>query len=230
MSLFTVPQRAQSTVQFENRQVAGEQLAEAILQAIAQTPPDPALGFVVYALPKGGLPVAQPIAQALHCPLDVVVAKKITLPNNPELAIGAVTATGEVVWASGRRRLSEETRQTALYQAESEAQIQFFDLAASSRRYAPGGTIALVVDDGIATGMTMAVAVQALRNQQSAQIWICVPVAPPDLMAFLHAISDRVIVLATPTPFHSVSRFYQEFFQVSIEEARELLQSGRSPS
>jgi predicted phosphoribosyltransferase len=137
------------------------------------------------------------------------------------LAIGAVTADGHVVWASHRRSGSplSEQQTIALQQAQTHAQAQLRQLSPAGQRCDPQAAIALVVDDGIATGMTMAAAVAALRAQQVAQIWICAPVAPLELMPFLKELGDRVIILATPTPFQSVSRFYKEFTQVSTAEA-----------
>lgn len=204
---------------FKNRQAAGEELAQAV---VAQKPTPP---IIVYALPRGGIPIAEPVARRLGCPLDILVAKKITEPGNPELAIGAVTVDGHVIWARHKPDWSanSELWQTAMHQARRKAQAQLAQLAPSGPGLAATGAIAILVDDGIATGMTMAVAAQALRDQAPAAIWICTPVAPLGLINCLHQWADRVIVLATPEPFWSVSRFYQEFPQVEIEEARAYL-------
>ncbi len=204
---------------FRDRADAGEQLAEAVLGQLAEIDP----GFkrikpIVYALPRGGLPIAAPLAQRLGCPLDIIVAKKITRPENPELALGAVTADGQVLW--GRQRLLRyQVRQSAQQEAQAKAQDQFNRMASACPQVDPTGAVALVVDDGIATGMTIAVAVQALRHRPLAQIWICAPVAPPDLVEEMRQWCDRLVVLATPDPFISVSRFYEAFPQVEMEEA-----------
>ena len=159
------------TVCFADRLEAGERLAEAILQEIEQLPSSPPL-FIVYALPRGGLAVAAPIAHRLNCPMDVIVAKKITRPENPELAIGAVTADGHVLWLPQSRSLHEATHlsETALQQAHNRANQQWEQFVPSRPPVDPQGAIALVVDDGVATGMTMAVAIQSLRSQRPAQI------------------------------------------------------------
>jgi predicted phosphoribosyltransferase len=233
MASFPLSQNVDVAIHFVNRRAAGEQLAQAVQREIETNPVLGADRYLVYALPKGGLPVAAPIARLLHCPLDVIVAKKITPPDNPELAIGAVTADGHVLWASQRRSRQVATpsvytlspaQTKGLAQAQTQAEAQQAEFAAYSPRVSPTGAIALIVDDGIATGMTMAVAVESLRSRRPAQIWICTPVAPLELPPFLNSISDRLIVLATPTPFYSVSRFYQEFPQVSMEEALEEMQ------
>ncbi len=181
--------------------------------------------MIVYALPRGGLAIAEPIARRLHCPLDVIVAKKITRVENPELAIGAVTADGHVLWLSPTRSHTlPETYELALQRAQKRAEVQWQQLAPYRPLVSPQGRIALIVDDGIATGMTMAAAAQALRSQHPAEIWICVPVAPPDILRQLQSWCDRVVVLAAPSPFYSVSRFYQQFPQVEMEEAIDCLQ------
>ncbi|UBF26795.1 phosphoribosyltransferase [Kovacikia minuta CCNUW1] len=228
MSPFSSFQDTGSTVRFVNRQEAGEKLAETVLEEIRKHPVSEGMRFLVYALPRGGLPIAAPVAQRLNCPLDVIVAKKITRPDNQELAIGAVTADGQVVWAPHWSAFAQTLaqHQTALEQAQAHAQAQWQDLSPEGTRADPTGAIALVIDDGIATGMTMAAAVRSLRAQQVAQVWICAPVAPLDLMPFLQEMGDRLIILATPAIFNSVSRFYKEFPQVSTEEAASYLKDG----
>ncbi len=200
---------------FKDRQEAGEKLAQAI---IAQGPAQP----TVYALPRGGLPVAVPVARQLQCPLGVVVAKKITEPKQPELAVGAVTSDGHVLWLEHKPAWMKKAhllRRMALEQAYQKAQAQFAQLTTNWSQPDPAGTTAILIDDGIATGMTMAVAVQALRQQQPIEVWICVPVAPQGLLRSLQELADQVVILATPEPFLNVSRFYQAFPQVEIEEA-----------
>lgn len=212
----------QSTVLFADRHEAGEKLAKAIsaeIEALQLTGQE--VRPIVYALPRGGLPIAQPVAQWLHCPLSVIVAKKITRPSNPELAIGAVTADGHVLWANPEEGDPENSDLWAfpLHQAHEQAKAQLAQFSEVAPPIPAEGAIALLVDDGIATGMTIAVAAQAIRAQNPAQVWLCAPIAPAILMPFLEQWGDRVIVLETPDPFHSVSRFYSRFNQVPTEEA-----------
>lgn len=210
-----------------DRTDAGEQLAQAIRVVLTQTAADGVSApAVVYALPRGGLPVAAPVAHLLGCPLDIVVAKKISHPQNPELAIGAVTSSGQILWSTqtpfGRQYSRQE--EAALSQALSKAQSQFAQLSPACPQVNLEGAIAILVDDGIATGMTMAVAAQALRAQHPAAVWLCAPVAPLSLLPWLQQWGDRIIVLDTPESFLSVSRFYVEFPQVEMEEALAYLQ------
>ncbi|MEQ8971756.1 MAG: phosphoribosyltransferase family protein [Coleofasciculus sp. C1-SOL-03] len=213
---------------FSDRAHAGEELAQVLLTQIAEL--EMTMGEmvspVVYALPRGGIPVAVPVARRLNCPLDIVVAKKITTPQNPELAIGAVTSDGQVLWAQQRLwgRLKATLRQTALRHAQDKAQAQLAEFAPGCSPVNPQGRLALVVDDGIATGMTMIAATQALKEQHPHQIWICTPVAPAGLIKCLGRFCDRLVILETPDDFLSVSRFYGKFPQVNTDEALAYLQ------
>lgn len=219
------------SVLFCDRNSAGEQLAEAIEVQINRIRQQGILAQpIVYALPRGGLPIAVPIAARLECPLDIIVAKKITLPQDPELAIGAVTANGYAIW-SNRLPLPQNhpDLQQALQQAQQKAQQQYDRLAVYCPKVNPQGAIAIVIDDGIATGMTVTIAIQALQAQKPDRVWIGTPVAPLLAIEFLSQLCDRAIVLATPSHFHSVSRFYQEFTQVELEVAATLLQKVNHP-
>lgn len=212
---------------FSDRLDAGERLAQSVLTLVNQLKAtDISAPPIVYALPRGGIPLGEPVARLLGCPLDIIVAKKITLPPNPELAIGAVTSLGNALWSRPKllRKQPPEVLQAALRQAQEKAQAQAEQLSIGRPQVSAQGTLALLVDDGIATGMTMAAAAQALKAQNPAQIWICAPVAPASLVEWLAQWCDRVVVLETPDPFLSVSRFYTKFPQVETEEALVYLQ------
>jgi predicted phosphoribosyltransferase len=207
---------------FRDRIDAGEQLAGVLLTQINQlkeagVPAEP----IIYALPRGGIPVAAPVARTLDCVLDIVVAKKITTPQNPELAIGAVTSEGQVLWLRNKRlrKRGERIIQIALRQAQDKAQAQLDHLGVGCPSHNPQGKLALVIDDGIATGMTIAAATQAVKAKNPSQIWICSPVAPAGLMEWLSQWCDRLVILETPQQFYSVSRFYEDFPQVETQEA-----------
>lgn len=226
-------QGSENATIFVDRQDAGKKLAQAVLTE-AQTLPD-ATKFVVYGLPRGGLPVAEPVARALGCPLDVMVAKKITRLENLELAIGAVTADGHVLWPKtlSPGQTGSPDLKAALLDAQNKAQAQLAQFG-DRPKIDPEGAIALLVDDGIATGMTMAVAIKALKTRNPLEIWICAPVAPQEIVnSLLRQNRDsleleganRAIILATPDPFWSVGRFYQVFTQVETEEALACLQN-----
>lgn len=205
---------------FRDRTDAGEKLAEVIFSDFCQInlTTEWTIKPIVYALPRGGLPVAVPVARRLGCPLSVVVAKKITLPDNPELALGAVTANGCIVWSKYKPR-NLWVQHHIIDKAHQKAQNQLESLGAGKPKVSPLGKIVILVDDGIATGMTMVAAVKSIKLEKPNAIWISVPVAPPELSKSLAECCDRLIVLETPHPFLSVSRFYAEFSQVDTEVA-----------
>ncbi len=209
---------------FRDRTDAGIQLAEAIYTTITQLSAETILPpQFVYALPRGGLPVALPVARRLKCPLSAIVAKKITHPKNPELAIGAVTALENVLWEQSRVPRKPAHRQAILDTALATAKVQneLFNPACPDINLT--GAIAIVIDDGIATGLTMAVAAQALRMYQPAAIWLCAPVAPASLLPWLQTWGDILVILNTPEPFFSVSNFYERFEQVPTKDAIDCL-------
>ncbi len=204
---------------FCDRTAAGEQLAQVIDATISQLATVELPPQIVYALPRGGLPVALPIARKLKCPLSVIVAKKISHPKNPELAIGAVTAMGNVLWNEYNPYPKRSDQEAALEQAVTTAEAQMAQFNLVCPQVSATDAIAIIVDDGIATGMTMAVAAQAIAMQQPAAIWLCAPIAPPALLPWLQTWGDRLVILHTPEPFFSVSHFYQHFEQVKTLDA-----------
>lgn len=208
---------------FSDRADAGNQLAKMLLPLVTEENEvrEAKLKTIVYALPRGGVPVAAAVADKLDCPLDIVVAKKITMPRNPELAIGAVTSDGHVLWTRSRRLDIKKSKlhQAALREAQAKAQAQLAQLSAARPHVNPQESLALLVDDGIATGMTMAAAIKSLLVHGPAQIWICSPVAPLSLSNWLSRWGHRTVILEQPKLFSSVSRFYAKFPQVAAEEA-----------
>ncbi len=210
---------------FRDRTDAGERLAEVIFSDFSQMDltTEWVLKPIVYGLPRGGLPVAVPVAHKLACSLSVIVAKKITLLDNPELALGAVTTDGSVVWSKHKPR-NLQFQQTLIEKAQQKAKSQLESLSGGKPKISPLGSLVILIDDGIATGMTMMAALKSIKSQKPNAVWICAPVAPSELIKPLGECCDRLIILETPHPFLSVSRFYAEFTQVKIEVALACLQ------
>jgi putative phosphoribosyl transferase len=181
---------------------------------------------VVLALPRGGVPVGFEVAKALNAPLDVFVVRKLGLPGQEELAMGAI--------ASGGARVLNRDLMRALAipdeVVEQVAQEEQRELERREREYRDGrppvdvrGKTAILVDDGLATGSSMRVAVLALKQKQPAQIVVAVPVAPRDSCAELESVADKVICAVTHEPFWGVGQWYADFSQTSDEEVRDLL-------
>jgi putative phosphoribosyl transferase len=197
---------------FEDRIDAGRKLAAAL------PPLDPAQ-TVVIALPRGGVPVAEVIAQAIGAPLDIALVRKVGMPGQEELALAAV--------ADGPEPSLVVNKDVARFAGLSEKEIRALaepELAEIDRRrqvYLGGrppvpvaGRTVVVVDDGIATGATMRVALKALRAQGPARLILAVPVAPAETVEELSAEADAVVCLSTPSPFVAVGRHYLRFDQV----------------
>ena len=201
---------------FDDRADAGRKLAERI--GCEPLSPD----GVVYGIPRGGVVVAAEVARALHLPLDVVVPAKVGAPGNPEYAIGAVAPDGEVVANPEAGFSAEEVARLAGPAREK--------IARSLALFRPGGATAdarghhaIVVDDGLATGLTAIAACSFLRRAGASRITLAVPVASPRAVRALAPHADEIIVLEAPHSFASVGQFYRRFGQTSDAEVIELL-------
>lgn len=215
-----------SRYRFEDRFDAGRQLAARLAHLTPERP-------VVYALPRGGVPVALEVARALGAPLDLVLVRKIGAPGAAELALGAVV-DGEhpqMVINEGVRRGSgaddaylERARASALAEIERRRARYLGDRVQIS----PAGRTAILVDDGLATGATMKAALVAVRRQGAATVCVAVPVAPEDTLAAIGALADTVVCLHPARRFPGVGAFYRDFHQLSDEETVGLLRAGWS--
>jgi predicted phosphoribosyltransferase len=214
-------------VAFRDRREAGRRLADK-LTAYAHRP-----NLIVLALPRGGTPVAYEVARMLGAPLDIFVVRKIGLPGQEELALGAV-ATGGVRVLNGEiiaaldvppRIVDEVTAREAQELARRE-RLYRGDRPPPELR----GKTVIVVDDGLATGASMFAAIQALREQQPARIVVAVPVGPPVSCEALRTVVDDVVCVITPEPFHAVGHWYDDFDQTGDDEVRALLEEPAKPS
>ena len=178
-------------------------------------------GLLVLGLPRGGVPVAFQIAQALGAELDILLVRKLGSPGNPELAMGAIASGGirvmnpeVVLWAGIDDRAIERVVEREEEELERRARLY------RGRRPMPviAGRRIILVDDGMATGATMRAALATLRSQDPAELVVAVPVAPSDTVSSLGREADAVVCLGTPDPFGAIARFYVEFPQVSDEE------------
>jgi predicted phosphoribosyltransferase len=209
---------------FRDRTHAGQLLAAHLLPFADRG------DVVVLALPRGGVPVASEVAAVLHAPLDVIVARKLGLPGQPEFAIGAVAGdvailnqeivdyldldAGDIA-AIARRESAEIERRSRVYRVRPPVELK--------------GRSVIIVDDGLATGNTMRAAVGAVRKQLPGRVIVAVPVAAASTCEQLRADADDVICLRTPAPFRSVGQWYANFRQVTDDEVRALLLAAAPP-
>ncbi len=209
---------------FKDRTDAGEKLADRLAEMTLREP-------VVLALPRGGVPVAAPVARRLGAPLDLLMVRKIGMPGAPELAAGAVVEGGAPAFNEEMLRalrLSEADFEGEIAEKRAEIEARQTRLRAGADRVPLAGRDAIVVDDGIATGATVRAALIALRARGPARILLAVPVAPPDTLADLGALADEMICLHTPDPFRAVSLHYRHFDQTDDETVAALLKAARN--
>lgn len=203
-------------LRFADRTDAGQQLAEKLAQMDLRDP-------VVFALPRGGVPVGAEVARKLGAPLDLILVRKIGAPGNPEVALGAIAegAAGTILMNEDVRRLSGAS-DAFIQRAHAE---QRAELERRKKRYLgerprvdPAGRTAIVIDDGLATGATMKAALQSLKNNGASRIVVALPVAPESALAELTGLADDVVCLLRATTFRGVGAFYRDFGQLSDEE------------
>ncbi|HAK07641.1 MAG TPA: phosphoribosyl transferase [Spartobacteria bacterium] len=206
--------------QFRNRYEAGEFLAEQ-LTTYANKP-----NVIVFALPRGGVPVGAQVARRLNAPLDVFVVRKLGVPGHPELAMGAI-ATGGVRVFNGdvinSLRIPDEV-------IEAVTAEEFEELQRRERSYRDDlpppeveGKIVIIVDDGIATGSTMVAAVAALRQLGAGRVVVAAPTIARSTYDYLQKNADDVVAVIVPEEFYGVGQWYEDFSQTTDEEVHQLL-------
>ncbi|NTY37783.1 phosphoribosyltransferase [Burkholderia diffusa] len=213
------------TEYFADRADAGRQLADALSDYAGRS------DVVVLALPRGGVPVAYPVASALRAPLDVLVVRKLGVPCEPELAMGAIATGGAMhLQRSVIRSMGVTDAQLADVIVRETAELHRRE--ALYRGAAPplpvDGRIAIVVDDGVATGASMRVALQALRERHPARIVAAAPVAPAGAQHAFDDLADAFVTVSQPLSFFGISQFYARFEQTSDDEVRTLLDAART--
>lgn len=209
---------------FIDRRDAGRELAA----ALAGRWPDSRV--IVLGLPRGGVPVAAEVAEALEAPLDVFVVRKLGTPGQPELAMGAIASGGVRVVNSALVRqlaVSDEL-------LDNVAARELVELERREREYRGdrppldlSGRTVVIIDDGLATGATMRAAVQAVRAGEPERVVVAVPVGAPDACAMLAETADEVVCLHEPTAFGAVGTYYKDFTQTTDKQVRELLAGHR---
>lgn len=208
---------------FADRIEAGARLAEALEQLAGED-------VVVLGVPRGGVEVAAEVARARGWPLDIVIPRKIGAPFNPELGLGAI--------APGVRVLDERMIRTLNVSPdylEEEISAQEEEIHRRTEAYRGGrppidvrGKVAVVVDDGVATGGTAAAAVRWARAQGATRVVLAIPVAPREAVLRLSKEADEVVCLGTPEPFFAVGQWYERFPQTSDREVVDLLERARA--
>jgi putative phosphoribosyl transferase len=216
--------RRAATRTFRDRREAGRAVAEELMSYRDKG------DVLVFGLARGGVPVAWEIATALHAPLDVFLVRKIGVPGWPELAMGALASGGGLVMnddvVSSLRVTDEQVRE--VIDSETAELARRENAYRGGRAMAdPRGKVAILVDDGIATGASMLAAVRAVRGADPKSIIVAVPVGPDSTCRELGQEADDVVCVTMPPGFEAVGQVYADFHQVSDEEVRELLNTPK---
>jgi predicted phosphoribosyltransferase len=212
---------------FANRREAGSELASKLRHYAGRN------DVVVVALPRGGVPVAFEIAEALDAPLDIFLVRKIGMPGHPEYAIGAIASGGVRVLSEDVIRAYDIPRSLI----EATTRNEQLELERREREYRQGGTlvplrarVVILVDDGLATGSTMRAAVEAVRQHRPARVVVAVPVGAPATCEEFADITDETVCARTPEPFRAVGLWYSDFSQTTDEDVRQLLREHATRS
>ena len=209
---------------FADRAAAGVALARELQRRLLRPP------LIVLALPRGGVAVAYEVARMLHAPLDVLIVRKIGMPGQPELAIGAIASGGILVQEPGMEQEFPELAESFDRLVEE----QRLELERRQRVYRPGasalelsGKSAILVDDGLATGSTMLAAVRAARAAGAATIIVAAPVASPEAAALIRREADVTVILQIPPALFAIGQWYRDFEQLEDAEVCRLLDLSR---
>ncbi|GAX34461.1 phosphoribosyltransferase [Nodularia sp. NIES-3585] len=210
---------------FKNRTIAGQVLAGELADYANRS------GVIILALPRGGVPVAFEVAKALNAPLDVLVVRKLGVPEQEELAMGAIASGGVRIINEhiiNLVNISEDTIARVAAQEERELERRERLYRGNRPDLDLQGRIVILVDDGLATGATMWAAVASVRRQHPAKIVIAVPVAASATCHELQDAVDEIVCTATPDPFYSVGLWYEDFPQTTDDQVRDLLAKAQN--
>lgn len=210
---------------FHDRTDAGQQLAERFSDLAGRE------DVIVLGLPRGGVPVAAEVARAINAPLDVLLVRKVGVPGRPELAMGAIASGDQLVLDNEIITSFGVTDDSIHHAIERERKV----LRNREQLYRgdrplpnPVGKTVLLIDDGLATGSTMRVAIQAVKQQQPAQIIVGVPVGSPDRVRAIGREVDRIECVSSPPGFRAVGQFYRNFLPTTDDEVIEALNESTS--
>ena len=198
-------------MRFKDRTEAGRLLAKALAKYEHED-------VVVFALPRGGVVLGNVVANYLHAPLDLLITRKIGYPGNEECAVCAVAEEGDMICDSNASRLDQEWLRARAEKERQEAKRRR-QVYLAGRGSAPvENKVAIIVDDGVATGLTILLAIMVLKNRHPKKIVVAVPVSSPDAAARIRAEADELVALDVPQYFMAVGEHYEQFPQLSDED------------
>lgn len=208
---------------FKDRKEAGKKLASQLKRFSEKD-------TIVLAIPRGGVVVGYEIAKEIHAPLDIVVPRKLRAPNQPELAIGAITEDGHVILDEqivNSLNVSSDYIKMESQRQKSEIERRLWAYKGEKKIPDLTGLDVIVVDDGVATGATMKAALVSVRKRGAKSVILAVPVASSSALRILEKDADETVCLFTPKFFFAIGQFYRDFEQTSDEEVKELLKKNK---
>jgi putative phosphoribosyl transferase len=207
---------------FRDRYEAGKKFAEALASYRGQD-------VVVYALPRGGVILGYEIAKALGAPLDLIISRKIGYPSHEEFAIGAVAEDGHMVLdQTAATRVDPNWIYSKAEEERQEAKRRREVYLSGLNPLSVEGKTAIIVDDGVATGLTLMLAIGELKHRQPKKIVVAVPVASSEASDMIKQAADELVVLDVPVYFEAVGAYYDKFPQITDEEVIDLMKKSRS--
>jgi putative phosphoribosyl transferase len=203
---------------YKDRKEAGEKLSELLMKYRDED-------AVLLAIPRGGVPVAYEVARRTGLPLDVIVVKKIGHPYNPEYAVGAASVNSTYINPDNIRGVPQSYLDEQKERKQREAEATYRELRGDASPLDLEGRTAILVDDGVATGSTIKMAITVARNLGAEKVVVAVPVGSVEAIKMLRREADEVICPLEPTVFYAIGQFYEDFSQVPTETAKEMLKS-----
>lgn len=202
---------------FTDRRQAGKRLAMALKKYYQDK------AAVVLAIPRGGVLVAKEVAKILNLPLDLIIVRKLPMPDEPEAGIGAITETGEIIWQLQAEFYPKEIIEKILKEQQKEVKKRIQVLRKGRSLPNLKGKTIILIDDGLAMGSTMEAAIKTVYKKAAKKVIVAIPVAGEETMAKIKKLADEVICLSRPKPFYAVAQAYENWYDVSDQEVIRVL-------
>jgi len=178
---------------------------------------------IVLAIPRGGVPVAFEVAKKLKVPLDLIIVRKLPMPDNPEAGIGAVSETGEIFWHPQAKLYPKEAIKKILSEQKEEIKRRIKVLRKGKGLAALKDKIVILIDDGLAMGSTMRAAIKTVKKEQAEKVVVAIPVAGREILKIIKSMADEVVCLEVPSFFQAVAQVYENWHDLSDQEVTEIM-------
>jgi len=202
---------------FRDRTEAGKKLAEKLIKYKANKE------AIILALPRGGVPVAFEVAKKLKIPLDLIIVRKLPMPDNPEAGIGALSETGEIIWQPQKELYPENVVEEILIEQKKEIERRIKILRGGRKLQSLKNKIIILIDDGLAMGSTMKAALKTAKKEGAKKVVVAVPVAGKDVLERIKKEADEVICLEVPLFFQAVAQVYENWYDLDDQEVLEIM-------